>query len=61
MIYSPVVPPKPEINKDKYVETDAEFVKSNSPHFLYTFVTEGDVGDSGFTNIVFTNCINYKK
>ena len=59
--YSPVVPPKPEINIDKYVETDAEFVKSNSPHFVYNFAPEGHVGDTGFTNIVFTNCINYKK
>ena len=55
-IYSPVIMPKPVELCEKFFETDVVFEKGNHPHFV------GSKQESSvFNDIVFVNCIKYKK
>jgi hypothetical protein len=55
-IYSPVIKPKPVELRHKFFETDVVFEKGNHPHFVGS-----KHESSAFNDIVFVNCIKYKK
>lgn len=55
-IYSPVIMPKPMELREKFFESDAVFEKGNHPHFVGS-----KQESSAFNDIIFANCIKYKK
>ena len=55
-IHSPVIMPKPVELRHKFFETDVVFEKGNHPHFVGS-----KHESSAFNDIVFVNCIKYKK
>lgn len=55
-IHSPVIMPKPTELRHKFFETDVVFEKGNHPHFVGS-----KHESSAFNDIVFVNCIKYKK